>query len=502
MKALYFLIIVLNFLVVQVNAQLVHQSSGTEKRLLTLHFLNENEGWAGGNDGTILKTVNGGNTWTSQNIGTLVNIHSIFFIDSLIGWAVLYEWTPNRHGSIIHSTDGGESWNVQFSIQGYTFHSIHFNDENNGWVVGSSGIAFLTTNGGYTWLQQYPNTQGGWLWPVFFIDNNIGWTAGDPLFGMFKSTDGGNSWSSTSLPVVERVYSLIFLDHQIGWLSAAQGQIAKSIDGGISWEIVQSGTSQYLRDIYFLDYNIGWSVGYNGTIIYSTDGGNYWNDQFSGTSSDLYSVQFIDDQIGWIVGDNGIILKTNNGGIPVELVSFSAQQNENEIQLSWITATETNNFGFEVERRNSDEWEQIGFVEGVGTTTEIQYYSFTDNNSELKLSDKISYRLKQLDLDGTYEYSKEVEVIIEQTTEYFLSQNYPNPFNPGTTISFTLKGKTDVNLKVYDLIGNLIAVIVDERLNFGKHEITFDGTGLTSGVYYYKLEAGRYKDVKKMLLIK
>ena len=131
-----------------INAQWIHQTSGTEKRLLTLQLLNENEGWAGGYDGTILKTINGGNIWTSQNIGTLDDIHSIFFIDSLIGWAVLYEFTPYRHASIIYTTDSGESWNVQFSIQDYTFHSIHFNDENNGWVAGSNGIAFHTTNGG------------------------------------------------------------------------------------------------------------------------------------------------------------------------------------------------------------------------------------------------------------------------------------------------------------------------------------------------------------------
>lgn len=192
MKSLFhfFVVAILAFLffVNTINAQWMQQTSGSDKRLLTLHFINENVGWAGGYDGTILKTTNGGTNWNSKNIGTLDDIHSIFFIDSSVGWAVLYEFAPNRHGSIIHTTDGGESWNVQLSIQDYTFHSIHFYDENNGWVVGSSGIAFHTTNGGNTWLQQFPNTQGGWLWPVFFIDNNIGWTAGDPLFGMFKTS--------------------------------------------------------------------------------------------------------------------------------------------------------------------------------------------------------------------------------------------------------------------------------------------------------------------------
>jgi len=500
----FFVVAILAFLFFfnTINAQWMQQTSGSDKRLLTLYFINENVGWAGGYDGTILKTINGGNIWTSQNIGTLDDIHSIFFIDSLIGWAVLYEFAPYRHGSVIHSTDGGESWNVQFSIEGYTFHSIHFNDENNGWVVGSNGIAFHTINGGNTWLQQYPNTQGGWLWPVFFIDNNIGWTAGDPLFGMFKSTDGGSTWISTSLPVVGIVYSIVFLDTQTGWLSAEQGQIAKSIDGGITWEIVQSGTSQHLRDIYFLDYNIGWSVGYNGTIIHSNDSGNSWEDQVSGTLSNLYSVQFVDDQVGWIVGDNGIILHTNNGGVPVELVSFSADINENEVKLSWITATETNNFGFEVERMSSDVWEQIGFVEGVGTTTEMQFYSFTDNINELKSSDKLSYRLKQLDLDGTFEYSQEVEVIIEQPTEYFQSQNYPNPFNPTTKINYQIPELGFVTIKVYDVLGSEVVTLVSEEKPIGNYEVEWNATGLPSGVYYYQFKAGNFIQSKKMVLMK
>ena len=158
-------------------AQWVEQNSGTSNRLLTVYFLNTEMGWAAGDDGTILKTTDGGLTWIAHNLGTLDNVHSIYFSNTLNGWAVLYEWIPDRHGSIIHTTDGGISWNVQLTIWGYTFHSLHFSDENNGWVAGSSGITFHTTNGGSTWLQQYPNTQGGWLWPVFFIDNNIGWTA-------------------------------------------------------------------------------------------------------------------------------------------------------------------------------------------------------------------------------------------------------------------------------------------------------------------------------------
>lgn len=493
------LLIVINFSTI---AQWVEQNSGTSNRLLSVYFINTELGWAAGYDGTILKTIDGGSSWISQSIGTLDDVHFIHFNDPLNGWAVLYEFTPGRHGSVIHTSDGGNSWSVQLSIWGNTLHSIHFSDENNGWVAGSSGITFHTTDAGVTWIQQFPATQGGWLWPIFFIDNNIGWTAGDPLFGMFKSTDGGFNWSSTSLPVVIRVYSILFADSLTGWLSAAQGQIARSFDGGINWENVQSGNSQDLRDIFFIDYSKGWSVGYEGTIVYSVDGGDNWSDQSSGTSSNLYSVQFVDEQTGWIVGDNGIILKTNNGGILVELVSFTAAQSNEQIFLSWITATELNNQGFEIERKSTDDWEKIGFVNGNGTTTEMQYYSFTDSIRLINNVNRICYRLKQIDFDGTYEYSNEVAIEILQPDSYLLKQNYPNPFNPITIINWQLPESKFVALKIYDVLGNEIASLINEEKPAGNFEVEFNASALSSGIYYYKLVAGDFVDVKKMILLK
>jgi len=297
--------------------QWIQQNSGTTETLHNLYFLNENLGWVCGFEGTILKTTNGGINWISHSLGTLDDVHAIYFRDSLIGWAVLYEYVPERHGSIIHTTDGGDSWNVQLSEWGNTLHSINFSDDNNGWVAGSNGIVFHTTNGGTTWVQQNPPTQGGWLWPIFFIDNNVGWTAGDPLFGLFKSTDSGNTWVSYYVPMVEQILSIVFLDYQTGWSCGAQGRIIKSLDGGLTWQNLQSGTSEYLRDIYFIDNNTGWCVGHNGTILYTVNGGTNWNSQTSNTTEILRAVQFVNSQVGWVVGENGLILKTINGGIGV-----------------------------------------------------------------------------------------------------------------------------------------------------------------------------------------
>jgi len=477
------------------------QNSGTTNRLLTCFFLDENAGWAAGYDGTLLETSDGGNSWISKNIGTLDDIHDIFFINSMVGWAILYEFSPFRHGSIINTTDGGNSWNVQLNIWDYTFHSIFFTDENNGWVAGSNGIVFHTSNGGVTWFQQYPPTGDAWLWPIFFIDNNIGWTAGDPLLGLYKSTNGGNTWISYPVPVVERIHSLVFLDNQSGFLCGTQGQIAKSTNGGMTWQIQQSGTTATLREIFFFDINIGWCVGYNGTILQTLDGGTTWTQQNSGTTSHLFGVQFADETNGWVVGDRGIILKTANGGVPVELTSFIAESLSGRIQLKWSTATEINNVGFEVERcfKNS-EWIIIGFVEGKGSTTEIQHYIFIDDlfsvNSEI-----VYYRLKQIDYDGQFQYSFEIEISIPPAA-FNLEQNYPNPFNPTTTINYQISELSFVTLKIYDALGNELVTLISEEKPAGNYEIEFNAANIPSGIYFYTLTAGNFIQTKKLVLLK
>jgi len=203
-------------------------------------------------------------------------------------------------------------------------------------------------------------------------------------------------------------------------------------------------------------------------------------------------------------GNNGIGTYFVQGlSIPVELTSFTAERNGNDVYLRWSTATETNNRGFEVQRseirgRRSVR-EDIGFVEGNGTTVENHSYRFTDNGVS---PGKYVYRLKQIDFDGSYEYSKEVEVIITALTKFSLEQNYPNPFNPTTTISYELSVNSIVILKVYNTLGEEIESLVNEEKPAGRYEVEFDGNSLPSGVYIYRLTVGDYTEVKKLVLLK
>jgi hypothetical protein len=195
--------------------------------------------------------------------------------------------------------------------------------------------------------------------------------------------------------------------------------------------------------------------------------------------------------------------------VPVELTSFEASVSSNDVELKWTTATETNNQGFQIERRKTqDEWNSIGFVNGNGTTTEPQAYSFIDGNIA---SEKYQYRLKQIDFDGSFEYSNIIEVDISLPEKFSLEQNFPNPFNPSTSIQYAIpqnaRGeRQEVSLKVYDVLGNEIAILVNEEKPAGSYEVEFQSTvgsqQLASGVYYYQLRAGDYLETKKMILMK
>ena len=185
--------------------------------------------------------------------------------------------------------------------------------------------------------------------------------------------------------------------------------------------------------------------------------------------------------------------------VPVELTSLNIDNKSNNVILSWTTATETNNKGFEIERKSKEIWEKIAFVEGKGSTTETQSYQFIDK--DLKPA-KYQYRLKQIDFDGTVSYSSIIEGEVAAPDKFDLSQNYPNPFNPLTVINYQLPVNSFVTLKIYDVLGNEIKTVVNENQEAGTYKINFDGSSLTSGMYIYKLTANGFTSTKKMMLLK
>ena len=191
--------------------------------------------------------------------------------------------------------------------------------------------------------------------------------------------------------------------------------------------------------------------------------------------------------------------------LPVELVSFSAQVDGEIVNLKWRTETEVNNYGFDIERAvnpraNQQEWTAIGFIEGHGNSNSPKDYSFVD--SDLSGINIIYYRLKQIDNDGTYEYSHEVEVSFISHDKYSLGQNYPNPFNPSTKIHYKIAQSEFVNLSVYNVLGKEVVVLVNEIQSPGTYSVVFSADNLPGGVYFYKLETQHFVQTSKMLLLK
>ena len=194
--------------------------------------------------------------------------------------------------------------------------------------------------------------------------------------------------------------------------------------------------------------------------------------------------------------------------LPVELVSFLASSSGDKVNLKWSTATELNNRGFvvqklpgfESERLQSPElnWDDIGFVAGSGNSVSPKYYYFTDQNIG---GSKFTYRLKQIDNDGSYKYSDKIEIDISPD-KFELYQNYPNPFNPSTTIKYSIPEKSFVSLKVYDILGNEITTLVNKEQPIGYHYVDFYAPALSSGIYFYRLKTGSYFKTKKMIILK
>ena len=195
---------------------------------------------------------------------------------------------------------------------------------------------------------------------------------------------------------------------------------------------------------------------------------------------------------------------TGDDNLPVELSSFNAIDNRGNVNLTWSTATETNNRGFEVQKSTGGNFFTIGFVKGQGTTTQLHSYSFTDENVPAGMT---SYRLKQLDLNGVFTYSDVVTLNVNAPANYQLTQNYPNPFNPSTQISFAIPVDAGVKITIFNSLGQTVTQLVNNQFTSGNHTINFNASRLSSGLYFYVLQANgidgsSFTATKKMMLMK
>jgi photosystem II stability/assembly factor-like uncharacterized protein len=518
------------------------------------------------NDGGIWLSTNSGNTFTNLNQNlTLTQFYRIAaspFTPSRILGGTQDNGTQQTYSALnwvaAYGGDGGE---------------VCFNPFNSNFILGETqnGGIFRTTNGGTSWSSATSGISTGenvaWVAPIIAHPTTDGtfYTARQRVF---RSTNNGGVWSAVSGNVngSSAVREMAISKSNPSILYATSGaNIFLSTDGGATFTNKTSGLPG--RTITSVNINpndenialLTFSGFATNKVYKTTDMGNTWvsihgnlpdspvNDGF------IYTYDTQNPHTYFVATDVGVFLTQDNGSswvelpnnlpntvimhldyspsnqmlragthgrgvyeafvdliIPVELVSFTAETGVNIVTLNWSTATETNNQGFEIERKlKNQEWVNIGFVNGKGTTTEIQNYSYNDDYSLLPYEGTVLYRLKQIDFNGTYEYSEQLAVNLTFIpAEYYISQNYPNPFNPSTTIKYSLPVESQVRINIYNALGEVIESLVSKIQDFGNYEVSWNAQNYSSGIYYYSFEVNSvdgskfHREMKKIVYLK
>jgi photosystem II stability/assembly factor-like uncharacterized protein len=293
----------------------MEQESGTNEHLRSICFVDVYTGWIVGDDGTILRTEDGGVEWVPLVSGTEEDLFGLWFVDENTGWV------GGRNGVLLKTTDGGGSWAVLAPGTSEQIRSIEFLDANLGWVIGGGGMILKTTDGGENWSPQTSGTTT-YLESICFVDPDHGWIAGgsgDESLTL-KTTDGGDTWLAAPPPEpMVGLSSIYFVNQEIGWLSGYGAIVYKSTDGGDSWlkQYDDSGTSYTsINCVHAINENTCWGVGHigvEGRGMKTMDGGETWMELLGSGNNYLQSVCFVDQSNGWAVGHYGTILAATSG---------------------------------------------------------------------------------------------------------------------------------------------------------------------------------------------
>jgi len=283
-----------------------------------LFFLDQKRGWVVGSKGTLLQTLDGGNTWKSRGASTEDVVRDIFFTDEQNGWMVVevnaYQLKTKEEprAYLMKTVDGGQHWD-RIEIKGFDVDAILvravFNRSGRGWTFGEGGSIYTTHDGGDSWVKLQSPTRRLLLGGIF-VDDDRGWIVGAGAT-IIQTSDGGETWYQSELPQVEksvRFNATSFIDNRKGWAVGSGGSVYQTVNGGRTWQRQESGVVVDLFDVKFLDALEGWAVGSAGTILHTTDGGDHWTSERSNTPHPLERVFFTDRNHGWAVGFGGTVV--------------------------------------------------------------------------------------------------------------------------------------------------------------------------------------------------
>lgn len=357
-------------------------------------------------------------------------------------------------GTIIRSTDAGLSWAQISSPAADDLRSVSFKDSL-GIAVGISGRILRSTDSGLSWtLEQRITTKN--LFAVSMGKNStvIGGHEGTILY----STDGGVTWAPRTAGTASEIFGLSVLD-TVAVGACGQGAIIMSTNAGNAWGLTVLGNNlTFFMGVSFANNKTGWMVGTSSTIssiiIRSDLSGFVWNAQTSPVPDALNGVCFVNIDSGTAVGANGTIIHTINGGSDWQEQISGVNKNLNALSLL----------------------DSIGIA--VGDSGIILR---TVNSAAVDVHEKI---------------------LLQKPGSYYLGQNYPNPFNPATIINYTLPGYGLVIIKVYNVLGKEITTLVNEEKAAGNYSVKFDGSSLSSGIYFYKMQTNHFTATKKFIIVK
>ncbi len=520
--------------------------SGTLQDLNSISFLNNTIGFISGGNGTILRTTDGGLNWLPAVVEfSVVSLLKVKMLDASNGFAFGNSGIINSPVDFFRTSDGGLTWTrgSYGATRAVQFFGMSVVDPKRIVIVGNLGTVLLTTDGGSTWSNQelmprpdlfgvtgpYSGvltgslsvagsegfsleSSGGVVWGmsrltsatyravhgagaslsahtsimvgdqgtvlvshvdqstgsrsatqlnedltfngVYMVDRDTAYIAADSGY-IYKSTNRGSTWTRSASGSLVRLNAIAFADPMNGFVVGEAGRMRRTTNSGRTW-IGGFGvlTTARLNAIGFASPAIGVIVGERGTIMHTSNGGNDWSLKTSPVGAELRSVSFVNSTRGLAVGDSGKIIGTNDGGLTWQ------------VQPSPVSST----------------------LRGMTFLNETTAVAVGDQRTIVRTTMGVTSVSEQLSGD--------------LPSGYALEQNYPNPFNPKTGVRFQVSGVSDVKITVFDLLGRAVAVLINERKQAGSYEVTFDGSGLASGVYICRMTAGNFSQSRKMIMMK
>lgn len=526
----------------------------TNVELYSVSFIDDLNGFVSGARGMILKTTDGGLTWNElTNIYiNIIRLDDVHFINSNTGIVV-----GDDGGKIYRTSDSGTTWSLIESGITPVLRAVDFFDDNIGVAVGRYGIIRRTTDAGISWSNPQVNQATEQLFGLHILDDEFACAVGENT--IVTTTDGGVNWFAQSYTYPDWVMGVHFLNRQKGFAVGINGKIYRTINGGSNWTLVSTITPQnILRRVAFADDLNGIAVGDLGTVARTTDGGETWSKiQLSKPYlNSFFAVSFLDNNTGFISGDGGIILKTTNAGASWERQESPTMHRVLGMQyISENEAAMVGAFGQILRKSptlvahfsvNKSEIIFENIPVGVTKSDSLQVYNtgnalleiynvessnplFSINptsasvlaNDSLKfivqvLSDSIGLYVGDLIFTHNGPTSPDTvkvsaDIITGNVTgneellpkEFMMHQNYPNPFNPETVIKFDLPKSAKVKIEVFNMLGQLVDVLIDAKLEAGYHNVNWNAKRISSGMYFFRFTVdNRLTLVKKGMLLK